>query len=142
MRLALALLALGSAAQAETGGYNAHTNYILRCSGCHGLEGMGAEAAGVPPFPGSVGHIAASDLGRTYMMHVPGVVSASLSDAEIAAVMNYVIDRWSDAAFTPFTVAEVTERRAVPVEDVVAFRRGVVAELQADGIDIADYPWP
>jgi len=36
----------------------------------------------------------------------------------------------------------VTERRAVPVGDVVAYRRQVVAELEREGLAIADYPWP
>lgn len=118
-----------------------HVNYVLRCAGCHGMTGEGTQEGGVPAFPDSVGHIAATEMGRTYMMHVPGVVSASLSDREIAEVMNYVLDTWSEGA-THFTEAEVSRRRAEEVADVVAYRRRVVAELQAQGVQVADYPWP
>lgn len=136
----LALL-LPGAMPASAGALSPHASYILQCSGCHLLNGEGAPAAGIPTFPGSVGLIAGADIGRTYMMHVPGVVSASLSDAEIAEVVNYVLDSWGDGA-AHFTAEEVSRRRAIPVGDVVAFRREVAAELATEGITIADYPWP
>lgn len=119
----------------------ARTNYILHCAGCHGMQGLGTLEGGIPPFPDSIGHIVSADIGRTYVMHVPGVISTDMSDAEIAAVMNYIIDEWSDGG-PLFTAEEVTRRRALTVGDVVAFRREVVAELRKSGIEIADYPWP
>ncbi|MBQ2262290.1 MAG: hypothetical protein II336_13080 [Loktanella sp.] len=126
----------------EPPSYSAQTNFILRCSGCHGTAGLGTPDGEVPTFPNSVGHIAESDIGRTYMMHVPGVISASLSNAEIADVMNFILSQWSDGNAAPYTEAEVNARRAIPVEDVVAYRRLVVQELAAEGVSIADYPWP
>lgn len=142
----LAILLLGPAlaeagAEDVTGGVTPRTSYALQCSGCHTMSGTGEPAAGIPTFIGSVGTIARSDIGRTYMMHVPGVISAGLSDEGIAEVMNYVLDAWGDGA-PHFTAEEVTARRAVPVPDVVAFRRGVVAALAKDGKTIAGYPWP
>jgi len=141
--LPLLCLALsGTAAPARAQELSPRASYILHCSGCHGMTGGGATAAGIPDFSGSVGHIATLDLGRTYIMHVPGVVSASLSDAEIAEVMNYVLDAWGDGRGAPFTPEEVTRRRAAPVEDVVAFRRSVAEEMGRRGLPIAEYPWP
>lgn len=123
-----------------------HVNYILRCAGCHGVEAAGAPAAGIPPFPGLVGAFAGDEDGRTYLFHVPGVVGSSLTDAEIAAVMNYVMERWAadslPAAFVPFTAEEVAARRAIPVASVVDFRREIVKRLAASGIVAAEYPWP
>ena len=140
--LGLGILLCGAAA-AEAGavGVTPHTSYALHCSGCHTLSGEGAPDAGIPTFIDSVGTIARADLGRTYMMHVPGVISAGLSAEGIAQVMNYILDAWGDGA-PHFTVAEVTERRAVPVRDVVAFRRQVATGLEREGLAIADYPWP
>ena len=138
--LAAMLLTLAAPVAAADG--KAHRDYILRCAGCHGMDGVGTVEGGIPTFPGSVGVIAADDLGRTYMMHVPGVVSASLDDAAIAEVMNYVLGEWAPGEAEPFTAAEVTRRRAVPVADVVALRRDVAAKLMAKGHRIADYPWP
>ncbi|PZX06096.1 c-type cytochrome [Celeribacter halophilus] len=123
-----------------------HTNYILRCAGCHGFEGLGTTEGDIPAFPDSVGYIAGTELGRTYMMHVPGVVGSSLNDREIAEVMNYVLDVWGEtegeAPPATFTEEEVTRRRVEPVPDVVAYRRLVVDELSAMGVTVADYPWP
>lgn len=132
---------LSGALPAFAGAMSPHAAYVLHCSGCHLVTGEGAPSAGIPSFPGSVGRIASADIGRTYIMHVPGIVSAGLSDAEIAEVVNYVLDSWGDGA-APFTAEEVARRRAVPVGDVVGFRREVAAALAAEGVTIADYPWP
>ena len=136
----LAMLLAGTAI-AEAGAMSPRVSYALRCSGCHAMTGEGAPAAGIPTFLDSVGHIARSEMGRTYMMHVPGVVSAGLGDAGIAEVMNYVLDAWGDGA-PPFTAEEVTRRRAVAVGDIVAYRRALAAALGEAGVPIADYPWP
>lgn len=137
---ALGLIAL--TASPATAEMSARGNYILRCTGCHGIEGMGTAEGGVPPFPGSVGHIANTEAGRDYMMHVPGVIASSLSDSEIASVMNYVIATFDTTEAPDFTVEEVTRRRALPMTDIVVARRAVVQELETKGISIADYPWP
>ncbi|AEQ52939.1 c-type cytochrome [Pelagibacterium halotolerans] len=140
----ICLLSLAAFAQAQE--RSPHTNYVLRCAGCHGMEGAGAPAAGIFDFNGMVGAFAGIDEGRTYLMHVPGVAGSGLSDAEIAAVMNYVMETWAGASlpepYEPFTEAEVTQRRAIPIPDVVENRRDVAALLAAMGIETADYPWP
>ena len=140
-RLVMLVALVASAAGAQQ--YTPRVNYVLHCAGCHGMTGEGSQVGGIPAFPHSVAYIASIDAGRTYMMHVPGVVSAGLSDAQIAEVTNYILAEWSDgAAFTPFDAAEVTRRRAVPVSNVVEYRREVAGELAAQGIELAEYPWP
>ncbi len=150
-RAVLAALAIAMAGSAVSGSAKAgertpRTNYILRCSGCHGMEGAGSPIGGIPDFRGMVGGFAGLDDGRTYVMHVPGVVNASLSDKEIAGVVNYIMTTYAGrslpAAFVPFTQAEVTRRRALPVKDVVRLRRDVAKRLNAEGIVTAEYPWP
>lgn len=120
---------------------HARADYILRCSGCHGLNGNGTVEGGIPAFPNSVSHIAGIDIGRTYILHVPGVISTDMTDARIADVLNYIVDKWGDGD-THFSAGEVTRRRAIPVGDVVALRRKVVEELRKAGIELAEYPWP
>jgi hypothetical protein len=124
---------------------SAHANFVLRCCGCHGTEGRGV-AGSIPNFQDFIGAFAADDAGRTYVLHVPGVVSANLSDSETAAVMNYVMTKWGGTSlspsFTPFTSTEVAMRRARPVADVIVLRRQIVERLRAAGIATADYPWP
>jgi len=123
---------------------SAAVNYVLHCSGCHGMDGSGHESAGIPDFRAAVGAFAMDPEGRTYLLHVPGIVNASMTDAEIAGVLNYVMDRWSaeKGRFARFTAEEAGERRAHKVSDVVALRRQIAARLNAEGIRTAAYPWP
>lgn len=144
----MALAAFVTIALAATGAIaaerSAHVNFLLRCSGCHMSDGSGVPASGIPPFPGFIDSFAADPDGRTYMAHVPGVIGSGLSDAEIAAVLNYLIDKWGRApeAVDRFTADEVAARRAAPVPDVVAYRRALVVRLTAAGSPVAQYPWP
>jgi mono/diheme cytochrome c family protein len=125
---------------------SAKSLYILKCSGCHGVDGTGAPAAGIPSFPGFIAPLARHAEGRVYIAHVPGIVGSRLSNEQLVKVLNYVIDEWSgeeDASSTPrFTVEELADLRAVPVTNVVAYRRDVVAQMKQSGEPVADYPWP
>ena len=140
-----ALAQAGGSARASLAGMSPKTLYLLRCSGCHRPDGGGAVSAGVPPFPGFIGPMTSDPMGRTYVTHVPGITGSGLSDAQIASVLNYVLDRWSTEGGSisqPFTVEEVAERRAVPVSDIVSYRRALVARLTKRGLPVGDYPWP
>ena len=125
---------------------NAEANYLLRCMGCHDRDGTGLPAAGIPDFNNYVGSFAATDNARAYLMHVPGVIGSSLTDGEIASVMNYIMKRWGGISladdFRPFSAAEVATLRQRDVGDVVKFRRTVVTELKAQSLPVAEYPWP
>ena len=120
--------------------------YILKCSGCHGINGTGAPDAGIPPFPGFIAPLARHPEGRVYIAHVPGVAASRLTDSQLVEVLNYVIEEWSgedDLASTPrFTAEEFARLRAAPVPNVVEFRREVVAQMIEAGDPVADYPWP
>lgn len=141
--LALALAVAAAPAVAQP--MSARSLYLLKCSGCHNADGSGAADAGVPPFPGFIGALAADPQGRTYMLHVPGVKSSGLNDADMASVLNYVLDKWAGEAKARapgFTASEVARLRAVGVDDIVTYRRALVARLQKSGAPIAEYPWP
>ncbi|WP_134681158.1 hypothetical protein [Paracoccus ravus] len=130
------------AAPAEASEDHARRDYFLHCAGCHGLDGMGTRAGGMPAFPGSVGLIAAEDLGRAYMANVPGVMANSLDDHRIAGVMNYILRQWADETARPFDANEIGSHRAARVGDIVAMRRELAARLEGRGKAIAEYPWP
>ncbi|CAA0117130.1 Cytochrome c-552 [BD1-7 clade bacterium] len=121
-------------------------NYALHCLGCHGAEGRGVPSAGIPDFLNTVGAFSIIEPGRIYLLHVPGVIGAGLSNAELAAVLNMIMREWAGASmpkpYRPFTADEVKRLRQVAVNDVVAYRRQVVRALQSRGITVADYPWP
>lgn len=143
---AFALLGLLAATPTVAQERSPHANYVLRCAGCHAMDGSGHPAGGIPDFRNLVGAFARDETGRTYLMHVPGVIGASLSDTEIAAVLNYIMDNWGGdsvpTGFVPFTGAEVGVLRAENIGDVVAYRRKLVENLKQQGIVTAGYPWP
>ena len=135
----------GAAAQAEELSWSPRTLYLLRCSGCHQASGEGSIPAGVPPFPNLIGSFAGDPEGRVYITHVPGVVGSGLNNAEIAAVMNYIVEHWAgDGAgeIAPFTTEEVANLRELQIDDVVSYRRTLVERLSEEGLPVADYPWP
>jgi mono/diheme cytochrome c family protein len=145
--IAVATCAALSGSFALAAGHSASSDFLLYCSGCHGQDGRGGgEHSGIPDFQNFVGAFAGDDGGRTYVLHVPGVVNTSLDNARIAAVINYIMRTWGGtslrADFVAFTEEEVTKRRARSVPDVVALRRQVARRLHAQGIATADYPWP
>jgi len=121
-------------------------NFILRCAGCHGMDASGSMEGGIPDFRNYVASFSYTEKGREYLMHVPGVVNSSLTDREIAEVMNYAMTRWGGSSlrsdFKPFTEAEVHKLQQVVVKDVVKFRREVVEELTHQQLPVAEYPWP
>ena len=60
------------------------------------------------------------------MLRVPGVTQSTLSDADLAEVLNWSLREFSDAA-TPqnvpdFTAAEIATARRQPLLDVAASR--------------------
>ncbi|MDE2361326.1 MAG: hypothetical protein KGM42_01500 [Hyphomicrobiales bacterium] len=129
----LALTFVSGVSRAET----AANLYLLHCSGCHGLDGIGSRTGRVPPFPGFLGPIAKARNGRAYLVLVPGVANADLQDADAAAVLNYALRTWANGAGADFSPDEVKDIRKHPVQDIIGVRNGIAAELKAQGVSIA-----
>jgi cytochrome c553 len=128
---ALVLVAAGGANAA-----GAHEDYVLYCMGCHGPAGAGVPRR-VPPLAGSLARFMRSAEGREYLMRVPGAANSPISDAQLAAVLNWAAQRfcasdWTEAT-VPFTEAEVAAHRRRPLADVAVTRRAVVHKLQETG---------
>ena len=87
--------------------------YLHHCQGCHLADGSGVPGA-VPPLS-DLGKIIASPGGRVYMLQVPGVATSSLSDAETAQVLNYILSTFTTARTVPFTTEEVQMYRKTPL---------------------------
>lgn len=62
-----------------------------------------------------VGYFLHSQAGREFLIRVPGVAHAALTDAEVSELMNWLVIRFSKeqlpTEFVPFTDAEVNELR-------------------------------
>lgn len=96
--------------------------YALNCSGCHRLDGTGIP--GVAPTLHDLAPLASSEAGRAYLARVPGVAQAPLGDAELAALLDWVVARFSDLPVEArFDVDTVGRLRGRPLRDPLDARR-------------------
>ena len=111
-------------------------DYMLYCMGCHGAQAQGVPGK-IPPLAHSIGRFMRSAAGRDYLMRVPGAANSVLSDAQLAAVLNWLAEEFNSDELTAdmpkFTAAEVGARRHVPLGSVLAKRRELVSDLAATG---------
>lgn len=139
-RRAAIVAALFAALSAPAGADNSRTNYLLHCSGCHGFDGSGAPAAGVPSMKGAIGHFLRTPDGRAFLVQVPGTANSALGDADVATLLNWIVTTMSPAEvpaeFRPYTTAEVTRLRSNRPVDIPATRERIVRELQAQGYTV------
>lgn len=134
--LALVLaLALPAAADAQP----PRTQYLLRCSGCHGPDGAGSPSAHVPDMR-QLGAFLALEGGRDYLVKVPGVTGSGLDDAQVAAVTNWLLRELAGASmppdFVPYTAEEIARTRRDPLQDVARVRAALVDSARRQGITI------
>ena len=71
--------------------------------------------------------------GRTYLIRLPNIAAAPLTDAEVAELLTWLVRRFDAAElppdFVPFTADEVARSRRAPLVDVEAARQAVLDEL-------------
>lgn len=139
--LALVLAAsLGIASHAVAAGEAGRQHYVLNCAGCHQFDGSGSRAHEIPNMRGAVGHFLRLPEGRAFLVKVPGTSNSRLTDAEIATMLNWLVEEFSRAEvppdFKPYTPDEVTRLRQHPLDDVASTRAAIVARLAAMGYRI------
>lgn len=141
--LALAGLALGvgaTAGEATMRGVpnpqQAHVDYILKCQGCHRIDGSGDDRSN-PPMNGMVARFLAVPGGREFLARVPGVSTVNLDDARLANLVNWTLYRFDPehvpANFRPYTPAEIGQLRRHPLRlERAATRARLVAGFSQD----------
>lgn len=103
----------------------AQSTYALRCAGCHGIQGQSVPQL-IPVLRGNAGYFLCTRQGRDYLVRLPNVALAAVSDEELAEVLNFVV--FSLAAGTtpreaaPYTAAEVKRLRAHPLNRGALFQ--------------------
>lgn len=110
-------------------------DYVLYCMGCHGETALGVPGR-IPPLAGALARFMRTSDGRNYVLRVPGAANSVLTDAQLAAVLNWLAERYrsaEDPRPEPFTEQEVAAVRHTPLVDVQARRREVVGALSATG---------
>ncbi|KTE14993.1 c-type cytochrome [Sphingopyxis sp. H115] len=114
----------------------ARQNWMLSCQGCHRADATGTPQT-TPTMAGFVARFLQVPGGREYLVQVPGVATAALSDADLAEVVNWSLVRF-DAAnvpadFRPYTAAEVGRLRLKPLRaEAMTMRAGMVARMAQD----------
>jgi len=123
-------------AQAE-GMSTPRLNYILHCQGCHLVDGAGTPEK-VPALKNQVGRFLHVPGGREFLIQVPGSSQSALTDAEIAAVLNWILETFSNgqlpADFAPYTTAEISRYRQPPLANVSAVRANLMKEITNSGM--------
>lgn len=98
-------------------------DYVLSCSGCHRADGTGSRDV---PSLHDMRELVGKPGAREYWVRVPGAAQAPLSNARLAALMNWLLARFTGRApRPPYTPSEVARLRAKPLRDPVAFRKRI-----------------
>lgn len=127
----IVFLFLGSvfAVPQSLAGQSAKHNYTLHCMGCHLADGSGMPGK-VPALKGQVGRFTQLPGGREFLVQVPGVAQSSLSDAELAAVLNWMLATLGSerqaAESIPYSAAEIAALRRIRLNDVAAARARIL----------------
>lgn len=96
-------------------------DYLLNCGGCHGTGGI-SNSRLVPDLKDRVGYYLRVQEGREYLVRLPNVAFSSLSDPELADVLNFMVFRLGGASVAggvvPYRAAEVGRLRKEPLNEV------------------------
>lgn len=120
-----AVVVLSATAANAAWSYQPAVNYQLHCMGCHLADGSG-ESGRVPSIRRTLLLFSSSPAGRNYVIRVPGVAQSPLSDADTAALLNWMTRSLSDlkvpAGLADYSAAEVHDARGRPLARVKALR--------------------
>jgi mono/diheme cytochrome c family protein len=114
--------------------------YTLNCWGCHQPQAQGIPGS-VPRLSNSMGYFVRIPEGRAYLVEVPGVATAPLSDEEVAQVLNWMLLTFSRPQlpehFAPYTAAEIRKYRMHKLVNVTEVRDRLAAQLKSMGFSVA-----
>ncbi len=131
MLLEISLFLWCLSAQAE-GMSSPRLNYILHCQGCHLADGAGTPEK-VPALKNEVGRFLHVPGGREFLIQVPGTSQSTLTDGEVAAVLNWILENFSSKQlptnFVPYATEEISRHRQPPLANVSAVRAKLMEDI-------------
>jgi mono/diheme cytochrome c family protein len=96
-------------------------NYLLGCGGCHGVQGV-SNSKLVPDLRDQVGYFLNTQEGREYLVRVPNVAFFTVTDQELADMLNFMVFRIGGssvpAGSEPYSIDEVARLRKQPLTEV------------------------
>lgn len=107
------------------------THYMINCQGCHLADGSGQKGS-VPSMKGQLHKFLEVPGGREFLIQVPGSANAPLNDAELAALLNWMLNSMSvdeEFKFQPYTESEVQALRKTLLVDVMNTRAALVSQF-------------
>jgi hypothetical protein len=136
MQARAAALAIAFVAMPRAGHcYEPRVNYQLQCQGCHLADGSG-QSDRVPSFRSTLIPLSGMPEGRVFVLTVPGVAQSPLSDAETAALLNWMARNLCDeplpATFKDYTSEEVRKHRGHPLAQVAEVRGDLLKRLAGE----------
>lgn len=125
-RILWLLLLVSTAAYSEP-----KTDYLLYCRGCHLADGSSVPPE-VPSLINAVGKLLALPGGREYIVRVPGVAQTDMNDAQLAAVLNWIVTEFNSQTtpknFAPYTAAYIASVRSNVLVDPLKYRADLVSQ--------------
>jgi hypothetical protein len=135
------LLSLGAPVPARAqSDAQVRNHWVLHCAGCHRFDGSGLPKSGIPSLVGNVGHFLRTPEGRAFLIQVPGTAHSPLTDAQVATLLNWMLQRFSAAevpgSAAPYTADEVHAWRSRTLANLPAARAAIVEALRRDGVRV------
>ena len=130
----LAALASGLSLFSSAQAYEPAMNYTLQCMGCHTPDGAGVPGH-VPSIRTTLLPFARVAAGRQFLVQVPGAAQSTLSNAELAKLLNWMIENLSNerGEYQRFTEKEVAGYRTHALVEVRATRERLLADQRPSG---------
>jgi hypothetical protein len=110
---------------------SAQVNYMTECQGCHLPDGSGQKGS-VPSMKDELHRFLNVDGGREFLVQVPGSANSKLSDADLAALLNWLIPKMGGMkaeGFKSYTPEEIAAYRSDRLVDVTGTRAALVAKF-------------
>lgn len=132
--IAFAAPAAAESAPDDAESARARINWLLNCQGCHRADASGLPG-GAPNMAGEVSRFLNVKGGREYLVRVPGVANAPLSDGDLAALLNWMLRTFDPqhlpANFHPYAAAEVAALRRHPLLEEAPTLRATLTSTPA-----------
>ena len=139
-QIVIALFLCASTAALAQGSHNPRYDYMLKCSGCHLMDGSGGPVGGIPDFREQIGYFLVIPEGRAFLMQVAGLVTSGLTYERAAAVTNYIVENFAGASmppdFQPYTADEARLYRETRPADLAQRRYELYEQLNAAGYEL------